>query len=71
MTHPKDSEYINRLVPFMTDEIKERLQVIRPGNCYLFGPAFKIPLMIKLDLPDPVPNSNNVDIINTWFIKKS
>ncbi len=71
ITHPKDSDYINRLIPFMTDEIKERLQVIRPGICYLFGPAFKIPIMIKLDLPNPIPNSNNVNIVNTWFIKKN
>ena len=71
MTHPKDSDYINRLIPFMTDEIKERLQIIQPGNCYLFGPAFKLPLMVKLDLPNPTPNSNNVDIVNTWFIKKN
>ena len=69
MTHPKDSDYINRLIPFMTDEIKERLQVIRPGNCYLFGPAFRLPIMVKIDLPDPTPNSNNVNIINTWFTK--
>ena len=70
MTHPKDSEYINKLIPFMTDEIKSRLQVIRPGNCYLFGPAFKLPIMIKVNIPNPTPNSNNVDIINTWFRAK-
>ena len=71
MSHPRDSEYINKLIPFMTDEIRGRLQIIQPGNCYLFGPAFKLPLMVKLEVPNPTPNSNNVDIINTWFVKKN
>ena len=70
MTHPKDSEYINRLIPFLTEEISKRLQIIQPGNCYVFGPAFKLPTLITLDKPNPTPESNNVNIINTWFRKK-
>ncbi len=70
MTHPKDSDYINRLIPFMTNEISKRLQIIQPGNCYVFGPAFKLPTLITLQKPNPTPESNNVNIINTWFRKK-
>ena len=70
MTHPKDSEYINKLIPFLTEEISKKLQIIQPGNCYVFGPAFKLPTLITLEKPNPTPNSNNVDIINTWFRKK-
>ena len=70
MTHPKDSEYINRLIPFLTEEISKKLQIIQPGNCYVFGPAFKLPTLITLEKPNPTPNSNKVDIINTWFKKK-
>ena len=68
MVHPRDMEYIKRLIPFMTDEISKRLQIIKPGSCYGFGSAFKLPTMIKVEKPNPTPESNNVDITNTWFV---
>ena len=71
MVHPKDMEYIKKLIPFMTNEISKRVQMIQPGFCYGFGSAFKIPTMIKIDKPNPTPESNNVDISNTWFIKNN
>lgn len=70
MTHPKDMEYIKKLIPYMNDEVAKRVQTIQPGNCYCFGPSFKLPMIIKLDMPNPTPLSNNVDILKTWFIKK-
>ena len=66
--HPKDIEYIYKLIPFLTEEIKKRLQIIQPGYCYCFGPAFKVPTIVKLEKPNPTPESNNVNISNTWFI---
>lgn len=71
ISHPHDSEYINKIIPFMTTEISQRLKILQPGNCYLFGPAFKLPLLIKINTPNPSPESNNVNIINTWFVKKN
>ena len=69
MTHPKDLEYIKKLIPFMTDEIGKRLQIIQPGYCYVFGQAFKIPTMVKVDKPNPNPESNNVNISKNWFVE--
>ncbi len=68
MAHPKDLEYITSLIPYMTEEISKRIQVLQPGYCYAFGTAFKIPTIIKIDKPNPAPESNNVDISNTWFL---
>ncbi len=68
MSHPKDLSYIKNLIPYMTDEIAKRIQVMQPGYCYAFGTAFKIPTILKIDKPNPTPESNNVDISNTWFL---
>ncbi len=68
MSHPKDLEYITSLIPYMTDEISKRIQVLQPGYCYAFGTAFKIPTIIRIDKPNPTPESDNVDISNTWFL---
>ena len=70
MTHPKDMEYIKKLIPYMDNEVSKRVQTIPPGNCYTFGPAFRIPMIVKLGMPNPTPLSNNVNILKTWFVKK-
>lgn len=70
MLHPLDVEYIRKMVPNITNEIVKRLRIMQPGNCIAFGTAFKVPVMIKLDMPNPAPTSNSCDISGSWFIEK-
>ena len=67
MTHPQDMEYINKMIPFMSNELSKKIQSLPPGYCYTFGPAFKLPMIVKFDLPNPTPSSNNVDIQKVWY----
>ena len=69
-THPRDIEYITRMVPHITSEIIEKQKGLQPGYCLAFGSAFKVPLIIHVDLPNPVPNSDNVCITKEWSIEK-
>ena len=71
MLHPVDVEYIRKMVPNITSEIIKRLRILQPGNCIAFGSAFKVPVMIKLDMPNPAPASNSCDISGTWFVEKN
>lgn len=70
MLHPTDIKYIQEMVPNITQETVERLRILQPGNCIAFGSAFKIPVLIKFEMPDPAPTSESCDITNTWFIEK-
>ena len=70
MLHPVDVEYIQKMVPNITNEIVKRLRILQPGNCIAFGTAFKVPVMIKMEMPNPAPSSNSCDISSTWFIEK-
>ena len=70
MLHPVDVEYIRKMVPNITSEITKRLRILQPGNCIAFGSAFKVPIMIKLDMPNPAPSSSSCDISKNWFIEK-
>ena len=70
MLHPVDVEYIRKMVPNITNEIIKRLRILQPGNCIAFGSAFKVPVMIKLDMPNPAPASNSCDISGIWFVEK-
>lgn len=65
--HPVDLDFIKRMVPNMTDEIIEKLKILQSGMAIAFGVAFKIPIIIKFDLPDPTPESNNANIGDTWY----
>ena len=70
MLHPKDVEYIREMLPNITNEIIGRLRILQPGNCVAFGNAFKIPVLIKMDMPDPSPTSSSSDLKKSWFINK-
>ena len=51
----------------ISEEIVSKLKTLLPGTALVFGTAFKIPLLVKLDLPEPTPESTNVDIEKIWY----
>ncbi len=65
--HPKDLNYIKEMVPNITSEIVLQLKNLKPGNAIAFGNAFKVPVSLKIDLPDPQPLSNNVNLEDVWY----
>ena len=71
MLHPKDVEYIREMVPNITDEIIKKIKILQPGTCMAFGLAFKVPTIVKFDMPDPAPSSNSANIEEKWFIKRN
>ncbi len=71
MTHPKDIEYIRTMLPNISQDVIEKQKVLQPGNCVGFGSAFKLPMIIKLDMPNPMPYSTNCDVSNRWRVRSS
>ena len=66
MNHPVDVDYIRKMVPNISDEIVEKQKTLQAGTCLAFGMAFRIPLIVKLDMPDPRPWSGNCDVATIW-----
>lgn len=66
MNHPTDVDYIRKMVPNISDEIVEKQKTLQSGTCLGFGMAFKIPLICKLQMPDPAPWSGNADVVKIW-----
>lgn len=71
MLHPKDVEYIREMIPNITNEVVKRLRILQPGNCIAFGSAFKVPVLVKMDMPDPAPSSSSCEIGKIWFVSKT
>ena len=65
--HPRDIQYIKEMVPNVTEEILSILKTLQPGSAIAFGSAFKVPVSVKMDLPNPEPYSHNSDISKIWY----
>ncbi len=68
--HPKDLDYIKQMVPNVSDEIMAHLKTLQPGNAIAFGSAFKVPVDIKVDMPNPSPKSSSSNITKIWYGEK-
>ena len=70
MLHPADVDYIKRMVPNITNETIKKLKILQAGNCIVFGSAFKLPIILKIEMPNPAPTSSSCNISKMWFIDK-
>ena len=66
MNHPNDVDYIRKMVPNISDDILEKQKTLQPGTCLGFGMAFTIPLIVKLEMPNPEPKSGNCNVVDVW-----
>ena len=67
MFHPDDLRIISNISSNVSIETVEKLKSLTPGTAMVFGTSFKLPLLVKLELPDPMPQSTNVNINNLWY----
>ena len=70
MNHPRDLEYIEKMLPNISKEVVEKQKTLQPGTCVAFGKAFKIPMIVKMEMPNPEPYSSNCDVYNMWQVKR-
>ena len=70
MNHPRDLDYIKKMLPNISAEIVEKQKSLQAGTCVGFGTAFKIPLIVKLEMPNPQPSSSNCVVVNNWQVNR-
>ena len=66
INHPMDIDYIRKTIPHITDSIIEKQKSLQAGTCLGFGLGFRIPLIIKMEMPNPEPLSGNCDVVKIW-----
>lgn len=67
MFYPDDLNMIKSITSNITDGTFEKLKSFLPGNALVFGTSFKLPLLVKVDLPNPRPESTSVNISHKWY----
>ena len=65
--HPRDLAFISSMINDFSSDMLESLKNLQPGNAIAFGTAFKIPIAIHFEKPNPEPLSSNADITKLWY----
>ena len=69
ITHPTDLDYIRKMVPNISADVIEKQKSLQAGTCVAFGRMMKIPMIVKMQLPNPEPQSSNASVYNKWMIE--
>lgn len=65
--YPDDLEIVKSISSNVTDETLEKIKTLHPGMGLVFGTAFKVPLLVNLPLPNPLPVSTSLKIDSVWY----
>lgn len=68
MFHPTDLEFVKYIISSADDIVMNKIKILHPGTCIMFGNAFKYPILATLNKPDPTPLSSSCDINKTWYV---
>ncbi len=67
MFNKVDLDFVYSTVPGISDSTMDKIKTLTPGNCMLFGTAFRMPILTSVDKPNPTPYSDSCDIGKTWY----
>ena len=69
LNHPTDLEYIRTMVPNISSDVIEKQKSLQSGTCVAFGRMMKIPMIVKMQMPNPAPQSANASIYDKWIVE--
>ena len=69
LNHPADLEYVEKMVPNISKDVIEKQKSLQAGTCVAFGLMMKIPMVVKMQIPNPPPSSSNASIYDKWIIE--
>jgi len=66
LSNPDDQSYVKNLLPDSVKGIVSMFAALRRGECILMGDSVIMPTRIKIDEPNPHPNSNDCSFYKEW-----
>lgn len=66
LTNINDQSCIKNLLPDNNASLVDVLPTLAAGECLVVGDAVPLPAVVKMDMPNPVPNSSNVNVYDEW-----
>ncbi len=69
MFHPDDLNIVRSITHSISDNDVKKIKALGPGIALCFGNALNLPLYVRIDAPNPFPNSSNAQVKDSWFKK--
>lgn len=69
LNHPTDLEYIKKMVPNISSDVIDKQKSLQSGTCVAFGRMMRIPMIVKMQMPNPEPQSANASIYDKWIVE--
>lgn len=66
LTNINDQSCIKNLLPDNSAVLVDVLPTLASGECLVVGDAIPLPAVVKMDMPNPIPNSRNVNVYDEW-----
>ena len=66
LTNVNDQSCIKNLLPDNNASLVDVLPTLASGECLVVGDAVPLPAVVKIDMPNPIPNSSNVNVYDEW-----
>ncbi len=69
LNHPADLEYIEKMVPNISKDVIEKQKSLQSGTCVAFGQMMRTPMIVRMEMPNPAPQSANASIYEKWIVE--
>lgn len=69
--NPDDLSQIRQMTPFISDTVLKRLPSLPKQHALIFGSAVKIPTTFRVRDADPLPNSNDTQVRDLWYVPQN
>jgi DNA helicase HerA-like ATPase len=66
LTNPNDQNYVARLLPDTLGNLSDKLPTLSAGEALLIGDAVVMPSLVKLQVCNPAPSSNDIPYYELW-----
>lgn len=66
LTNPTDQNYVKRLLPDTLGNLTEKLPSLQAGEALLIGESVVLPSIVKIDICDLPPSSNDIPYWELW-----
>lgn len=66
LTNINDQNCIKNLLPDNSASLVDMLPTLATGECLVVGDSVPLPAIVKMQMPNPIPSSSNVNVYDEW-----
>jgi DNA helicase HerA-like ATPase len=64
-----DLDYISKVIPNISSDVIDKQKLLQSGFCVVFGKMMHIPMIVKIQMPNPEPQNTSTSIYDKWMVE--